>query len=165
MVNRSVFNKGDWVVHVNYGIGRVIAQEKKCLEEREILYYRIEGEDGTFWLPVNNAHTARVRPVVSQIEMQKAIQVLEDSPQELEKNHRQRQVQIKEVLSKCSIDQTASLVRDLLFTQSERKLNVLEQETLDKLKKHLIMEWSVVLDIKPQEARMQLREMFAVDDI
>jgi RNA polymerase-interacting CarD/CdnL/TRCF family regulator len=159
MVDSSVFAKGDWVVHVYYGVGQVIALENKCLGGKDISYYRIEGEDGTFWLPVDNADNERVRPIVSHKELQSAIQVLEEPPQELGSNHKQRQNRMKDAISKCEIIPTACLVRDLLFAQAERKLNITEEETLEKLEKNLIKEWSVVLNIKPEKVQMQLRDL------
>jgi len=164
MAEKCVFEKDNLLVHVNYGIGQVTALENKCLGNKHILYYRIEGENYTFWLPVNNADTKRVRPAVSRKEMQKSIHTLEGRPKALGKNHKQRQDRIKDAVSKCSIVPTARLVRDLLVAQAERKLGESELKALDKLEKHFIMEWSVVYNFKLQKARMELRELLTIDD-
>lgn len=133
--------------------------------EKDILYYRIKGGNGTFWLPVNKADAERVRRTVSQEKLQKAIRVLGEHPRELDKNHKERHSMIKEVKSKGSIVPIARLVRDLFFKKAERKLNLTEQEALEDLEKRLIMEWAVVLNIKPHEARMQLRDLLANNNL
>lgn len=94
--------------------------------------------------------------------MHKAIHALRGRPKALGKDHEQRQNRINDTLSKCSIVPTACLVRDLLIAQAERRLGVSELRVLEKLEKHFIMEWSVVFNIKPKKARMELREILGI---
>jgi len=159
MATNLVYSVGTWIVHVYYGVGQVVRLEKKHLEGKENLYYRVESRNGTFWLPVNKADSDRIRPIVSKSKMRSAIQALEEPPERLVGNHMQRKTQIKEIQSTGSIVPIARLVRDLSFQASEKKLSIPEQETLDSLKKRLAMEWSVVFDIKPQEAQKQLNAL------
>jgi len=79
----------------------------------------------------------------------------------LRTNYKQRQIRMKDAISKCSTMPTACLVRDLRYAQAERKLNLTEEEILEKLEKNLILEWSVVLDIKREKVNMQLRDLLA----
>jgi RNA polymerase-interacting CarD/CdnL/TRCF family regulator len=159
MATNLIYPEGSWIVHVFYGVGQVIRLEKKHLEGKENLYYRVEGKDGTFWLPVNKADSERIRPVVSKEKMRSAIQALGEKPHRLIGNHIQRKSKIKEIQSTGSITSIACLVRDLTYQASEKKLSIPEQETLDSLKKRLAMEWSVVFEIKPKEAEKKLNAL------
>ena len=159
------FEEGDWLVHVHHGIGQIIKLEQKSIGNRQDLYYRIEGIDCTFWVPASSIDNERIRPAVSKRKMQEAISILKRPPRELERDYKKRQQLIKEIMSEHSLAQNARLVRDLNHAQIDRRLGVTESRILDHLEKHLIMEWSVVLDIDLQEANRRLRDSLSADQM
>jgi RNA polymerase-interacting CarD/CdnL/TRCF family regulator len=159
MTQPKEYEKGDWIVHVNYGVGQVKGLEKKRLGEKDRLYYRIECNDGTFWLSQKKADPQRVRPVASRDNLQKAIQALAERPKKLDENNKKRQALVNEVRTQGSIIPMASLVRDMYYGKTTGRLTPTEEGVLEDLEKRLIMEWSVVLDIKPEEARTQLDQL------
>jgi RNA polymerase-interacting CarD/CdnL/TRCF family regulator len=161
MAEMRVYTKGDWVVHVYYGVGQVRGLEKKRIEGKDRLYYRVEGDNGTFWLPVSNTNTERVRPVVSKQKLQTAIQALKERPQKVDHDHKKRGIWLKEARLTGTLNSIACLVRDLSVFDSKKKLSPNEQDTLEELKARLVKEWSVVLNINPQEARMRLDDLIA----
>lgn len=161
MANIKTFAKGDWIVHVNYGVGQVKGLERKGIAGKDTLYYRIENDSSTFWLPVSRANTKRVRPIVTKRKLTEAIRLLKDTPQEVFENHKQRENWIKETRLKGALRSTVCLVRDLFVQDSKKKLSPREQDILEDLKKQVVMEWSAVLDIKPFEARSQLENLLA----
>ncbi len=154
-----MFVKGNWIVHLYYGVGQVKRLEKKCLDGKKTIYYRVEGKDGTFWLPVNKSDTKRVRPIASQKQLNSAIQAIKEEPRKFTEDYKQRQIFMNESKSKGSLLEIACLVRDLSYWEVEKHLNLSEKETLEHLKNRMSMEWSIVLDIKQQEARTELNEL------
>ncbi len=154
-----MFVKGSWIVHVYYGVGQVIRLEKKCLDGKKTIYYRVEGKDGTFWLPVNKADNKRVRPIASQKQLNSAINAIKEEPRTFTEDYKQRQIMLNESKSEGSLHETACLVRDLSYWEANKHLNLSEKETLEYLKSRLSMEWSVVFNIKQQEARTKLNEL------
>lgn len=154
-----MFVKGNWIVHIYYGVGQVKRLEKKCLDGKKTIYYRVEGKDGTFWLAVNKADTKRVRPIASQKQLNSAIQAIKEQPREFTEDYKQRQIFMNESKSRGSLLEIACLVRDLSYWEVEKHLNLSEKEMLEHLKNRLSMEWSIVLDIKQQEARTELNEL------
>jgi RNA polymerase-interacting CarD/CdnL/TRCF family regulator len=154
-----MFVKGNWIVHIYYGVGQVKRLEKKCLDGKRTIYYRVEGKDGTFWLPVNKSDTKRVRPIASQKQLNSAIQAIKEEPRKFTEDYKQRQIFMNESKSKGSLLEIACLVRDLSYWEVEKHLNLSEKETLEHLKNRMSMEWSIVLDIKQQEARTELNEL------
>jgi len=161
MEKMNTYAKGDWLVHVNYGVGQVKGLERKGIGGKDILYYRIENDASTFWLPVSGVNTKRVRPVASKRKLAEAIRLLKDNPQEILENHKQRENWIKETRLEGALHSTVCLVRDLFVHDSKKKLSPREQDILEDLKKQLTMEWSAVLDVKPFEARSQLDGLLA----
>ena len=154
-----MFVKGNWIVHLYYGVGQVKRLEKKCLDGKKTIYYRVEGKDGTFWLPVNKSDTERVRPIASQKQLDSAIQAIKEQPRTFTEDYKQRQILLNESKSEGSLLEIACLVRDLSYWEVEKHLNLSEKETLEHLKNRLSMEWSIVEDIKQQEARTELNEL------
>ena len=154
-----MFVKGNWIVHIYYGVGQVKRLEKKCLDGKKTIYYRVEGKDGTFWLPVNKSDTERVRPIASQKQLDSAIQAIKEQPRTFTEDYKQRQILLNESKSEGSLLEIACLVRDLSYWEVEKHLNLSEKETLEHLKNRLSMEWSIVEDIKQQEARTELNEL------
>jgi len=110
-----MFVKGSWIVHVYYGVGQVIRLEKKCLDGKKTIYYRVEGKDGTFWLPVNKADNKRVRPIASQKQLDSAINAIKEEPRQFTEDYKQRQIMLNESKSEGSLHETACLVRDLSY--------------------------------------------------
>ncbi len=153
----ELLKKGNWIVHAFYGVGQIQGLEKKRLEGKDVFYYRVENEESTFWIPVQQVMTDRIRPVASESKLQEAIEALEERPQKMG-NHKERQLRIKEIRSQGLLLPTACLVRDLSYGDATKKLSFSEHDVLDELKKRLIMEWSVVLGISPGEARRQLNK-------
>jgi RNA polymerase-interacting CarD/CdnL/TRCF family regulator len=154
-----MFVKGSWIVHVYYGVGQVKRLEKKCLDGKKTIYYRVEGKDGTFWLAVNKADTKRVRPIASQKQLNSAINAIKEEPRTFTEDYKQRQILLNESKSEGSLLETACLVRDLSYWEANKHLNLSEKETLEYLKNRLSMEWSIVFNIKQQEARTKLNDL------
>lgn len=154
-----MFIKGSWIVHVYYGVGQIKRLEKKALDGKKTIYYRVEGKDGTFWLPVNKADTKRVRPIASKRQLNSAIKAIKEEPRKFTEDYKQRQILMNESKSQGTLLETACLVRDLSHWEANKNLNLSEKETLEYLKNRLSMEWSVVSNIKQQEASAKLNEL------
>jgi len=137
------FSKGDWIVHLHYGVGQVKAVEKKQIGESKFSYYRVETSNSTFWVPVEYPDSERVRPVASKYKMRKAIGILRGTPVALADDHNDRKRQINEVLALISIDAGVTLLRDLSARQASFKLNPTEEKALDQFVNNFILEWSV----------------------
>lgn len=155
----QLFSEGTWIVHTNYGVGKVVRLEKKHMDGNANLYYRVEGDNSTFWIPVDHSNSTRFRSIATKEKMQSAIQALGDPPHKLESNHIQRKIQIKEIISTGAIIPYACLVRDMSRFASEKNLSMPEQEMLDDLKGRLVAEWSLVMDIEPQAVRTKLDKL------
>ena len=156
--NRS-YSEGMWIVHANYGVGQIIRYEEKQLGGKNRSYYRVEGDNATFWFSPDRAgSTKRVRPVATRGKLKEAIKVMAERPQKLAPTHKERVTQIQKIVSTGSLIPIAGLIRDLSYQAVERKLSNPEQETLENLQKRLVKEWSVVFDVKPEEAQTKINE-------
>jgi len=157
--NASPYTKGDWVVHRYYGVGQIRDVEKKKLNGKEAKYYRVKSRNSTFWVPVEQSDSERVRPIASKYMMRKAIRALKQTAKTMSKDHNERRRRIKQVLSECSVVAGAELIRDLTARQARHGLNASETGSLEQLKDRLIREWAVCMEIKAEQAKEKFHEI------
>ena len=98
------FRKGDWVSHLQYGVGQVEGKEKKTLGGESQEYYKVQTRNGVYWIPIDNLDPDRIRPVVSEKKLQKAIGILESPPQVMDSKHTVRKKRIDEVTEEGAVD-------------------------------------------------------------
>ncbi len=150
---------GDWLVHPSYGIGQVKKVEKKHVEGRKIEFYRVEGENVTYWLPVGELQASRVRRLASKKEFRKAIKLLRRTPKEMDPDHTKRRSRIKDVMATGSLRAVVRVIRDLSARDSEKRLSDTERRSLEQFIGTLVEEWGIAEEISQHEARTELQTM------
>lgn len=154
------YRKGDWIVHVHYGVGQIKGIEKKVWNGDKISYYRVNTKDSTFWIPVGQIDCERLRPIASTKELDQAIKVLSKPAKEMDSDHNERKRKIKTIKTNGSLISMARLIRDLWARRREKKrLNATEERALDRLQDRLLTEWSVCKNIQFEEAQQRLQSM------
>jgi CarD family transcriptional regulator len=157
--NKREYAKGDWLVHPAYGIGQVKKVEKKNVEGRKIEFYRVEGENVTYWLPVGELQASRVRRLASKKEFRKAIKLLRRTPKEMDPDHTKRRSRIKDVMATGSLRAVVRAIRDLSARDSEKRLSDTERRSLEQFIGTLVEEWAIAEEISQHEARTELQTM------
>ena len=157
--NKREYAKDDWLVHPSYGIGQVKMVEKKNVEGRKIEFYRVEGENVTYWLPVGELQASRVRRLASKKEFRKAIKLLRRTPNEMDPDHTKRRSRIKDVMATGSLRAVVRAIRDLSARDSEKRLSDTERRSLEQFISTLVEEWAIAEEISQHEARTELRTM------
>ena len=155
-VDNTQFGKGDWIVHNRYGVGQIKGLEKKAYGGKEKSFYKVKTGNSTFWVPVENVDSSRIRPVASKSRMKRALTALRRTPHSMDKDHNMRKKRIKQVLLDSSLTAIAELLRDLAWRQAVKKLNPTEEDAMSRLQDRFIKEWSVALKISDREARQKL---------
>ena len=159
MAKKREYAKGDWLVHPSYGIGQVKKVEKKNVEGRKIEFYRVEGENVTYWLPVGELQASRVRRLASKKEFRKAIKLLKRKPKEMDPDHTKRRSRIKDVMATGSLRAVVRVIRDLSARDSEKRLSDTERRSLEQFIDTLVEEWAIAEEIDQHEARTELQTM------
>jgi CarD family transcriptional regulator len=157
--NKREYAKDDWLVHPSYGIGQVKKVEKKNVEGRKIEFYRVEGENVTYWLPVGELQASRVRRLASKKEFRKAIKLLRRTPNEMDPDHTKRRSRIKDVMATGSLRAVVRAIRDLSARDSEKRLSDTERRSLEQFIGTLVEEWAIAEEISQHEARTELQTM------
>ena len=153
------FRKGDWVSHLQYGVGQVEGKEKKTLGGESQEYYKVQTRNGVYWIPIDNLDPDRIRPVVSEKTLQKAIGILESPPQVMDSKHTVRKKRIDEVTEEGGLEGYCKLLRDLHGKRAGGKLNTTEQRAHSAIKKQIAAEWSATREIPVKEANKEINKL------
>ncbi len=154
----QTYKVGEWIVHANYGVGKITGTERKTLDGKEYKYLIVEALNCKYWLPVNKTDVDHVRPLSSRANFEKALSLIKRKPEILAKDYKARAKQIAERLSNCSLIEQARLIRDLSGRRLRKKSNVSDDDVFYRIQKRFIDEWVVATDIDRIEAEKQLEE-------
>lgn len=155
------FSKGDWIVHLHYGVGQITGVEKKQIGDEKNAYYCAKTANSTFWVPVDDPDDSRVRQISSKYKMRKALKILKDDPLPLSEDHNERKRQINEALGKIDIESGTQLLRDLSARQASNKLNPSEEKALDQFSQNFILEWSVSMESDIEKIREKFQDLIS----
>lgn len=154
------FKKGDYLVHSNYGVGKIVKIESKSIGDEKLKYFTVDGVGSTFYVPTKNIDPIRVRPIASDYLIRKIIKIIKSSADILPDDHNLRKKNINEIISTVSLEDSVSLMRDLRVRKSLGKLNDFEETILTKLKGNLILEWSISKNWDKDTAEEKIDELF-----
>jgi RNA polymerase-interacting CarD/CdnL/TRCF family regulator len=157
-IANHLYGIGDWIVHNRYGVGQIKSIDRKQLQGNECKYFKVKTFNAVYWLPTDKTDVNHIRPVSSNSTFQKALVVIRRHPKDLDDDYRKRASCISEVLSNGALIKLARLIRDLNGRQRIKKLNLNEEETLNRLKTRFIDEWVVSSGIDRDKADNKLND-------
>lgn len=155
------YSKGDWIVHLHYGVGQITGIEKKQIGDEKTAYYRAQTANSTFWVPVDGPDDSRVRQIASKYKIRKALKILKDQPEPLSDDHNERKRQINEAMGEIALESGARLLRDLSARQASSKLNPSEEKALDQFSQNFILEWSVSMESDIEKTREKFQDLIS----
>lgn len=154
-----MFSKGDWLVHMMYGPGEIQDIETKSIAGDERKYYRVQAEDSIFWVPIDISNNERVRPLASPKRITRALRILNEAPDMMNPDHKQRRKRIHEDVLDGKLRSDLQLIRDLYARQQQKGINKSEQDSLDRVKNRFLKEWALSMGIEISEANTRLNQL------
>lgn len=154
------FKKGDYLVHSNYGVGKIIKIESKVIGEDKLKYFTVKGVGSTYYVPTKNINIERVRPLATDYLIRKIIKILKGDANILPDDHNLRKKYINEIMISSSLEKAVELFRDLRIRKALHKLNDFEETILTKLKSNLVLEWSIVKGWEKDETEEKIDTLF-----
>ncbi|MGD8633497.1 MAG: CarD family transcriptional regulator [Anaerolineales bacterium] len=155
---QQVFEKGEWIKHPYHGVGQITGIEEKTLGGDERVFYRVETENKTFWIPVEDAEESTARPIATEETLEQTLEILADEPEEMADHYRTRRSRINEVRDSGRLPRIAKLIRDLAGRRRRKSLNSTERRAYREFRQSLITEWSRVEGIPKEKAESRLRK-------
>lgn len=157
------FREGDAVMHWTFGLGKVVRLEERDMSGREVLYYAIQINDMTIWVPEDEMLATRLRPPTSEKEFKKLQKILVGSGEPLPDDRHQRKLMLLETLKDGSAESLCRVIRSLVTFRKVRSLNENDQALLKRLEKVLIGEWGVALSVTPLQAETELQHLLSTN--
>lgn len=159
MTLNNTFTKGEWIVHHRYGIGRIRRTERKVLAEIKAEYFRVETEESVFWVPVEDENNNRIRPLSSPSQLREALNSLKKPARKMASNYKQRRQQIQEAIVANSLLMRCKILRDLSALKETKNLTENEKKIFSDFQNHLLVEWSLCVDLPIKEVRCQFQQL------
>jgi len=154
--------EGDFIVHATHGVGKIKGIDRKKLAGEKHVFYVVKTEKLTYWLPMIDSKSKRIRSVCAPATFAKALSVIRQVPNPLSNNFRTRIKYIKDEMAKCSVLANARLIRDMHARNAEKNLHVNEHRTLEKLKNQFVSEWVIAAGIEKKTAAANLEKALSI---
>ena len=155
-----MYQVGDKILYPMHGAGII-----KLIEKREILgsvkeYYilHVPCGDMNVMIPVDNCDAIGVRPIVTEEEIQKAIEILRQESTQMTGNWNKRYRENMEKIKTGNNELVAEIVRNLTRIDRENRLSAGEKKMLTNVRKILQSEIMLVCNIDETEARRIIEE-------
>ncbi|MCR5723854.1 MAG: CarD family transcriptional regulator [Treponema sp.] len=133
------FNVDQQVVYPSQGVGKVVEIFEKTFNGTTTCFYKIylEVSDMVVMVPVANAQTLGIRPIVGAEEAQAALDMLGEPVEPITSDWKLRYQMNLDLLKKGTIKDIASIVRCLYHRSKVKELPILERKLYDSAKKLL----------------------------
>jgi len=151
-------SEGDWIVHCRYGLGQIMGMDSKNLLGDRKAFYVVKTDAMTYWLPVSESGTKRIRPVASKETFEAALAVAAAEPRALEENFRRRLAYIQEQIQAASLLTKAALLRDMHARDVQKDIHINERKILETLKQQFVNERVAACGVDAEQAWTELRQ-------
>ncbi len=157
-----LFKPGDLAVYPAHGVGRIENVESKNIggAKQEFYIMRILENDMKIMIPIRNAVTVGLRPLIETDDVGKVHEILrrrEISVNGATWNRRYREYMEK--IKTGSIYELAEVLRDLTVLKEDKDLSFGERKMLDTARSLLIRELSIVCDVAENQVEVEIQEM------
>ena len=154
-----MFSEGGWIVHSEYGVGQVKGVVKKEISGKATPYIKIMATQSTFWLPVKEMDNLSIRPLSTPAELEQALTILQQAPEEMPTNYKERHKQIQEARANNTMLAVAQILRDLRAqSRAKGNLTTSENRAWRALKQQFVEEWALVAGLSNEQAEAELEQ-------
>ena len=154
---QNSIEKGDWIVHLYYGVGQVEGKDKKILEGKEQTFIKVKTSDGHYWIPIEKIDSDRIRPVASRNQLRYALTIIQEPPQILPIDYNLRRKKILQAIGDISLYSNARMIRDLYCRRVSSRFNSYDNEALSGMKERFLNECTLVMDEDRKELERKLQ--------
>ena len=140
------FAIGQHVCHPLYGPGQIVKIDEHIIKSKPQAYYVINilSQNLTTSIPMNAIDKVGLRAIISKKQTKKVFLTLEQEPQPLPTDHKQRQSQLKKWIFSGKPVQIAKAIRELSGRRFRRgNLNLSDKKLLEQGKEMLVMELAI----------------------
>ena len=153
------FHEGDTVMHWIYGLGRIVRLEERNLTGENVLYYAVQIDDMTVWVPADDKLENRLRTPTLKAKFMHLLTILSGPSETLPVDRQERKLLLLEWLKNGSAESLCRVIRNLSAYQNVRPLNGSDQALLKRSQNALLAEWGFALSVTPLQAETELNRL------
>ena len=135
---------GQKVAYPNQGVCTVEGVLKRTIGDRAMQFYslRLQNDNSLIFVPMENAESVGIRPVISSLQCKKLINRLSADFDPVSCDWKTRSKEFMRELQSGDVFKAADVLKKLTFLSHEKKLSFREQNLLEKSKFLIISEIS-----------------------
>jgi CarD family transcriptional regulator len=161
---RMNFYKGDMVMHWMHGIGQIVNLEERAISGSKAVYYVVQVQDMTVWVPADTKVGSRMRPPTPKFRFERLLAILSGPSGALPEDRLERKTRLLELLQDGHVESLFQIMRDLSAYQKQlgKPMNDNDQMILKQCRKLLLGEWGFVLSLTPAQAEHELHHLLSL---
>lgn len=153
------FHEGDPVMHWTYGLGKIIKLEERALSGTNSMYYAVQINDLTVWVPADGMLETRLRPPTPKNRFKNLLAILSGPSEPLPEDRQERKLRLLEMLRDGRAESLCRVIRDLSAYRQLKSLNDNDQTLLKRSQAALLGEWGFALSVTPAQAELELHRL------
>ena len=153
------FHEGDPVMHWTYGFGQIISLEERVISGLKTLYYSVQVQDLTVWVPSDSKINSRLRPPTPVASFKKLLNILSGKGESLPIDRYERKTRLLELVKDGSTESLCHTIRALVTFRKKQALNDSDEVLLKQSQNTLLGEWEFVLGITHAQAEIDLHRI------
>jgi RNA polymerase-interacting CarD/CdnL/TRCF family regulator len=150
---------GDPVMHWTYGLGRIVGLEERVIAGQKALYYAVQVQDLTVWVPADGNLETRLRPPTPAARFKQLFAILTSPGEPLPEDRHERKTWLAEQLKDGREESLCRVIRDLSAYQQAKSLNENDMSLLKRAQNVLLGEWGFSLSIPVMQAESDLHRL------
>jgi CarD family transcriptional regulator len=155
---------GQKVAYPSQGVCKVEQIEQRMVGSASMKFYslRVLNDNSTIFVPLENADSVGIRPVISAIQCKKLIAELSADFEPISNDWKTRSKCYAEQLQSGDVFMAADVLKKLTFLAREKKLSFREQNLLEKAKFLIISEVSNAEKADEDELRAEIERLIEI---
>lgn len=149
-----MFKKGDKVVYPMHGVGIIENIEKKEVLGQRMEFYIITviNTGMKVMIPVKNAETVGIRPIISKNEVKKILEIISKGETIHEDDWKLRYQNNLDKIKSGSIHEVCKVARDLYRRGKDKELSIMERKLYENAYQLVVHEIALSKNIDVEEA-------------
>lgn len=141
-----IFKIGENVAYPNHGVCRIEGVAKKFFDNSSAEFYslRLLANHSLIYVPVDNAASIGIRPIISNQQGKRVMNLLADSFEDADDDWKVRTKLLSLKLQTGDIFDAADVLKKLTYLSKQKKLSFREQRLLEKAKFLIVSEMALV---------------------
>ncbi len=152
---------GDKVAYPPHGVGVIEGEEKRTINEKEVIFFRIRilGKNMSVLVPETVIEASGIRPVLDEEEVKEILHFLSETPLDISDKWTVRHRLNIDRIKTGEVKELAVVVRNLSFRTKEKELSYSEKRMFEDAFEKLAEEIALSLGKEIKEIKKKIRKI------